>query len=808
MVRYVLNAALAAALAASLPVACDGGGGGGSGDADSDSDSDSGDAGPPPDPGAEFDRFCGDEPWDADLQPAEVHPAGGEYVGYYNTFPAETMETMKVIPPHPFQLTAIRVDFGGGSGTARIRLMRSFGRSYPDVDAEDGDLIAPVELTVESASPGEWREIDVSSQGVYLLPTEHYVIVYEHVDGSEPFLAIEEVAEGDFSRGLILVPGEAVPYGVEGNFRMQLKGNSFCRWEQDERWFAEDESQPFVDDGSQRAAVTDLDGDGHDDLVLNAGGPLAYLGDGAGGFAAPGFDPFQDAPEATMLVFGDLDNDGDRDAFAATYVAADDDGDGVTIAEGDCNDADENVHPGADEVAGNGYDDDCDLVADDGTDESDGDSDGFSIADGDCDDTRDDVHPGAPELLDHRDNDCDGEVDEEFFNTVLLNDGSGLLEAIETSGVELLDPSAAAALGDGDGDGVLDLYWGNWLVHYPDPPAVGDVYCRGLGDGTFEERTSEAGVTSYLGPKPCYGVLWADYDNDGWLDIWAGNYGYEPNFLFQNQGDGTFVEAGEYLGVDMDGVGGQGGNTFGGDFGDIDNDGDLDLYSANIAHPRYQPGSDPSTMLVNQGGSSFVFVEMREELGLHYDEGDVNAAFADFDNDMDLDLAVASLYRGHFSRLYRNDGEEGFTDVSYEAGVAVNDSVSVVWSDVDEDGDLDLITADRTGPPCVHLFVNRIGQQSGWVQLVLEGVTANRDAIGARVELEAGGVTQIREVRGGGGHSNTQQTRVVHFGLGGETAIDSLSVRWPGGESETIEGVEPGGRYRVVEGSGAGELVE
>ena len=129
----------------------------------------------------------------------------------------------------------------------------------------------------------------------------------------------------------------------------------------------------------------------------------------------------------------------------------------------------------------------------------------------------------------------------------------------------------------------------------------------------------------------------------------------------------------------------------------------------------------------------------------------------------------------------------------------------MVWADVDEDGDLDLVITDRDGTlPNVHLFENRVGQENGWIELVLEGSTSNRGAIGARVTLTADGVTQLRDVRGGGGHSNTQNARVVHFGLGQATTIDEVTVRWVGGGTETIGGLQPNGRYHVVEGSGQG----
>ena len=768
------------------------------------------DAGPEADaapnaPAPELERFC-THPWQDDLTPAKVGELGGTYLGAYQELPIGTLMTMKVIPEHPFQVTKVRVAFAGDAGPIRLRLMHTFGRSYPDLDSPEGDLIPPVELDIPDPDPEQWIEIDVSEHGLFLLPTQHYAIVSEQL-AANPLLAVEDLPEGEPSRALMLVPGESVPYGSEGNFRMELEGNTFCAWSDADRWFSADDTQPFSQDSSPRVAVADLNGDGHDDVVVNAGGPLAYFGDGNGGFVKPSFDPFPDALGASMLVFGDIDNDGDLDAFANYYVSADGDGDGVTIDEGDCNDADETVRPSTTEKPGNGLDDDCDGTADDGTATADTDQDNVTIADGDCDDNRDDVFPGAPELLDARDNDCDLQVDEDFANRILLNDGQAHFTVMDSAGVEVLDPSTAAAFGDANGDGNLDLYWGNWLLHYPDDPAVQDRYFEGVGDGTFVDAQQASGLVL---PKAfsCYGVMWNDYDNDGFQDIFVGNYHLYANQLWRNQGDGTFLDVATTVGAAYDDIPSPyaylpGGHTYGGDFADVDNDGDMDMYMANLAHPRTQPWGDPSMFLVNDGPPSFTFQNRRAEVGFVYDEGDVNAAFADFDNDMDVDLAVASLYTTHYSRLYRNDGGQ-FTDVTYETNTAVHDAVSVVWSDVDEDGDQDLLIADRDGAPNVVLFLNRVGQDNHWVELVLEGVSTNRGAVGARVSLRAGGVTQLREVKGGGGHSNTQSTSVIHFGLAKESVIDEVTVRWVGGATETISGLAPNGRYRVVEGSGKG----
>ena len=762
---------------------------------------------PPPDVGP-YPEHCRDVAFDGTLTEARVTDLDGSYVGSYD-MPSGTHYTMKVIPQHPYEVTAVRAAFVGPVGPVRIRLTDNFGRSYPDLDT---DLFEPIEVELdEDRTDHKFTTFELPPQTVFLEPTHHYLLVVEQLDDG-PVLAVESLPEGEYSRAMMHLPDENMPYGVDGNFRLELDGHYFCELEEAERHFGEVTETPWAEVRSPRAAFTDLDGDGHDDLVINHGGPIVYFGDGAGGFTEADFDPFVDVPKTGMAVFADVDNDGDVDAFASVYVGADNDGDGVAKDEGDCDDADAAISPARTEVDDNGVDDDCDGVVDDGTDGDDGDGDGVSIADGDCNDVREDVAPGAEELLDGRDNDCDGEVDEIFVNRILLNDGTGDLIAVDDAGVETLDPSTAAGFGDADGDGLLDLYWGNWLRHYPDDPAVQDEFVMGLGDGLFEPTLAEAGL-ELVSPKSPYGVMWNDWNDDGAQDIFVGNYHLYANQLWANDGDANFVDVAEETGAGHDDVPAPppydltytGGHTYGGDFGDVDNDGDWDFYMCNLAHPRVQPWSDPSMFLINEGAPDYLFSNLPADYGFIYDEGDVNAAFADYDHDMDVDLVVASLYTGHYSRMYRNDGDAGFVDVSWETGTAIHDSVSAVWSDVDEDGDLDLVIADRSTAPNVHLFINRVGQDRGWIQLVLEGTTSNRDAIGAKVTLTAGGVTQMREIRGGTGHSNTQSTRVVHFGLADLETIDEVTVRWVGGGTETITGLAPNGRYRVVEGSGAGE---
>ena len=655
-------------------------------------------------PMPEFDRFCGDTWWEETLERADADPIGGIYNGAFDN-PVGTLDAMKLMPEHPFQAESIRVMFLGDPGPVKIRLSRAFGRSYPGVD-EAEDLIPPIETVVEAPDPNDFTRFELPDD-VFLLPGQHYILSVERLVGG-PVVAMETVAPGAVSRALMLVPGEFLPWSSDLNFRMKIRGNRFCPWTPEQRWF-QPQDVPF--EGSA-PHVTDVNGDGNEDLVIDGGGPHVWLGDGAGGFTLDE-DAFPEDAQAAATFYGDLDNDGDVDAFAANW---------------------------------------------------------------------------AP----------DGTEDAER-NHIWLNDGSGGFTMLPDAGVENFDNASCAGMGDGDGDGVLDLYYGNWLVTYPQDPSHPDEYYEGNGDGTFTSRFTEAGLEL---PRPysCYGVLWNDYNNDGAQDIYVGNYHLYPNQLWQNQGDGTYVNVAEEVGAAFDDVESghpwlTGGHSYGGDFGDVDNDGDMDAYIANLAHPREAPWSDPSMFLLNSGAPDYTFENLFEERGFQYDEGDLNATFGDFDNDMDLDLMVTSVYRHHYARIYSNDGAGNFTDVTYEAGLNEQDVASSVWADFDQDGDLDLVIKNR-------LFLNDRADARHWVQLELQGTETNRDAIGARIRLTAGGVTQMRDVRGPGGHVNAQSSRVVHFGLGPHTEIESVEVRWVGGDTETISGVEADERMLIVEGSG------
>ncbi|MSQ82726.1 MAG: hypothetical protein EXR77_07390 [Myxococcales bacterium] len=779
-------------------------------------------------PTAEFARFCQTGAWQDWAKATTIGKLTGPFKGALEAlgggtpFVKGTLETMKFVPDQPFHLKQIRAHFSKGSGKVRLRVTRTLGRTYPAAFPKPlqtaEDVIPPIEAEV-TGSADQWQTFEVVGAPAYLLPTHHYMLIYEHL-AQGPALAIETVPTGEYSRALLFMPTSIEAYGLgDGketwNYRLEAVGDTFCQWKEPEHWFGR--SNPFGTVNSSQVAVADLNGDGQDDVILNAATalptgtfsiPLAYLGTGKGQFAAATPNSLAQALGASFALFGDIDNDGDTDALTFPYVTRDGDGDGHPVPGDDCDDTDPKVFAGAKEIT-NGKDDDCDGKVDTGDIATDADSDGLAPKDGDCDDTRSDVSKGKPELPDGRDNDCDGQVDEDFHNRIWTNDGKASFTVVANSGIEAMDPSTAAAFSDANADGKLDVYWGNWLVHYPDHPSVQDRYFTGKGDGTFSDAMQAAGLV--LGkPLSCYGVVWCDYNNDGAQDLYVSNYHLYPNQLWQNDGKGAFTDVAPLVGLDKDDIappadlksqGLTAGHSYGADFGDFDNDGDMDVFVCNLAHPRTQPWSDTSVLGLNLGPPGFQFQIVSKQFGIEYDEGDINAAWGDYDNDGDLDLVIAGVYTGHFTRLYRNDGDSGFTDITFEAHAALHQASRVVWWDADRDGDLDLLFASTTEAPHVWLLTNRKGTQRRWVQFELQGTISTRDAVGARLFVQSGEITRMRDVRLGGGHWNVQPPKTLHVGLG-DGEVDSVKVRWLTGKTEQFSGASWGKRWLLVEGKG------
>ncbi len=290
-------------------------------------------------------------------------------------------------------------------------------------------------------------------------------------------------------------------------------------------------------------------------------------------------------------------------------------------------------------------------------------------------------------------------------NRLLLNRGAAGWEARELpDGAGRR--TEAAAFADVDGDGDLDLYLANYerggtrrgLCH-------ADQLLRNRGDGRFDDVTAAAGL-GLEQPLCGRGMAWIDVDGDRRPDALVGNYRLGPNLLWRNLGNGRFAEAGAAWGVRGSNRDGAFGHTIAVAPGDLDGDGREDLVLTNLAHPRVIEFSDRTQVLLTSAGSPPPYVDRRAESGLRFAETESDAALGDVDNDGDLDLFVTAIYPGRWSRLYLNDGRGGLTDVSWRAGVRVANGWGAAFADIDGDGALDLLVASADG---VRLLRNRGG---------------------------------------------------------------------------------------------------
>jgi hypothetical protein len=438
------------------------------------------------------------------------------------------------------------------------------------------------------------------------------------------------------------------------------------------------------------------------------------------------------------------------------------------------------------------------------------------------------------------DYDNDGFVDlyrTSLSGAVLLrNNGNGTFSDVTTkTGVG--NPGGwgvSASFVDYDRDGWLDLYVGNYLLY----SIAGDVDCLSVtgqhdycppnsyraqpdrlyhnrGNGTFEDVTSRALVGGADGPA--LGVSTADFNGDGWIDIYVGNDG-QPNQLWINQKDGTFKDTAFLSGAAVNGQGNSEA-SMGIDAGDYDNDGDEDIFITNWL-------AQMNILYVNLGGG--VFEDQKAASGLgppSLAKTGFGAAWFDYDNDSWLDLLAAngsvSIIEAQarvndpfplkmLNQLYRNLGNGRFEDVSARAGKAftLNDvSRGAAFGDIDNDGDEDVVIGTAAGP--ARLLINNIGNKNHWVGLRLVGPgrwgrgPEVRDQIGARVEIvRKSGGPLWRRARSDGSYASANDPRVL-VGLGTSTDPVRLRVSWPSGKTEEF-GETPIDRWTTLtEGSGS-----
>jgi len=433
--------------------------------------------------------------------------------------------------------------------------------------------------------------------------------------------------------------------------------------------------------------------------------------------------------------------------------------------------------------------------------------------------------------------DYDNDGDKDLFvtcwgpNVLYRNDGDGTFTDV-TREAGVAGPggwSASAAFGDLDLDGDLDLYvtnYGKYDLH--DPPfgnamqtwrgvsvfmgpvgLVGepDEFYRNDGDGTFADVAAAAGIDDVTNPLYGLGVVMSDLDLDGDLDIFVAN-DTGSNYLWRNDGGLRFRDVALGAGVATD-ENAREQSGMGTDAADYDGDGLFDLVVTNFSH-------DFNTLHRNHGELEFTDTTYEAGFKDSYTHLVWGTKFFDYDNDGWLDLFMAN---GHIypalnrhtqtnstykqkNTLYRNRGDGTFDNRTDHAGsglALVESTRGMAVADLDADGDLDMVLTNIDAVP--NILINEGGNAASWFAVTLVGTESNRDAVGARVELVAGGRTQLREVNPFGSFLS-QSDYALHFGLGDVARVERLTVRWPSGTTEEFHDLEARRRLVIVEGLG------
>ena len=434
-----------------------------------------------------------------------------------------------------------------------------------------------------------------------------------------------------------------------------------------------------VADGSRSAAFVDVNNDGFLDIFISNGpkggqNNSLYLNNGKGNFTKVTKDPLvQDGAPSDGATWGDIDNDGDLDVYIVNWY-------------------------------------------------------------------------GKPNL---------------FY----INDGQGHFTQITQGDIIQKGFSETASWGDFDNDGDLDLYVTN---SSPNRSGQQNFFIQNNGDGRFSLNTQNV-ITQTT--KDARSINWIDYNNDGRLDIFITHEDGSGNQLFKNTKTGFQPVKNNFQTKPT--------ASMGSSWADYDNDGDLDLLVANFR--------SKALVFNNQGDGTFKEVEV----GLARNGLSFGATWGDIDNDGDLDLFVANAT---FSKnkvinfLYINDGQGRFTrDTTSVIATYQGNTFGAAFGDYDNDGDLDLVTANTFQSAEANTLYRNLGNKNHWVNISLKGTISNASAIGAKLRVKAviGGksVWQMREISSQSGY-NCQNSLRAHFGLNKATKIDSLIIEWPSGGRE------------------------
>jgi hypothetical protein len=387
--------------------------------------------------------------------------------------------------------------------------------------------------------------------------------------------------------------------------------------------------------------------------------------------------------------------------------------------------------------------------------------------------------------------------------------------------------SVGAAWADYDRDGHLDLFLCRYVhtdihnlprtgarsfdykglrMEVPEMEGETDFLFHNRGDGAFEDVSEKAGVSN-PDKRRGMGVVWGDYDDDGWPDLYVAN-DVGPNFLYHNKHGGTFEDVGLFSGTALSLEGQELGNMAA-DFGDFDRDGKLGPIVTRF-------GYQPMSLYCNQKEQGFTDIAWAAQIGRpSYSPVKWGTGFVDFDNDGWPDIFVSN---GNVSslvdtvpnenrfrepiQLFRNKGDRTFEEIADITGLndgPLQSRRGAAFGDVNNDGHVDVAVYNVGGPP--SLFINETRNSNHRVLFHLIGTQSNRAAVGARVTVYTSKLTQVDEVRGGGSYLSSSDLR-LYFGLGADSVMKKVEIQWPSGLKEDLQNVSGDAVYEIVEGEG------
>ena len=374
---------------------------------------------------------------------------------------------------------------------------------------------------------------------------------------------------------------------------------------------------------------------------------------------------------------------------------------------------------------------------------------------------------------------------------VTINNGDGTWSGFGL-GLGAWNESQGAAVADFTGDGFVDIYLGGYEQNDHTNPAEPDRFVTNIPDATKPGGRGLSKTWEGGGMKTRGGVS-ADFNEDGYPDVYTSQYRLQANTLWINNGSGSAFPFTNQAGAWSAAAGN--GHSIGADVNDIDSDGDIDILAGNFAHP----GQPETRVLLNRGaGGGYGFDDVGQR-GIHFVESYAAPTLGDHNNDGLVDVFMSAIIPSYGDNgvFFENTGSVGnpqFTNRTGTAGLTgTGNDQDVWWADYDNDGDLDLLVADATQS---RLYRNQV-QIGHWLQVELHGMGLNRHGIGARVEAVVGSQRMVRQMQSGYGYASQVEPR-LHFGLGTAVEVDTLQVVWPDGRIQAIGRVGADQRLQVT----------